>query len=190
MKSEFKAEFVVSAGAPDQYPRDGLPEIALIGRSNVGKSSLINTVTGVKGLARTSTEPGRTRRLNFFRVGGIYYLVDLPGFGFARVSKEEKARWGQMVEEYLLSRPNLAGAIQLIDLRRRVEEDDLQFKDWFSPRGVPLLLVATKADKLPKAQRLAAEREITAAFGVAPVLFSARTGEGREFVRRWLVLQT
>ncbi|MGE5578275.1 MAG: ribosome biogenesis GTP-binding protein YihA/YsxC [Syntrophothermus sp.] len=188
MTAHLEAEFVTSASAPDQYPRDGLPEIALAGRSNVGKSSLINAVTGMK-LAKTSTEPGRTRRLNFYRVAGDFYLVDLPGYGFAKVSKEEKARWGQMVEEYLLRRPNLVGVIHLVDLRRPVQGDDLQLRDWLALREVPILLVATKADKLSKGQKIRADREISVEFGAAPVLFSARTGEGREQVRHWLILQ-
>ncbi|HLG14523.1 MAG TPA: ribosome biogenesis GTP-binding protein YihA/YsxC [Blastocatellia bacterium] len=142
------AEFIKSATDPRHYPRDGRPEIAFIGRSNVGKSSLINSLLGVRGLARTSSTPGRTQVINFFLINDAFYFVDLPGYGYARAPSEVKKQWGPMVEKYLATRPNLMLSIAITDSRHEPSKLDLQMKEWLQSRGKPFIIVATKADKL------------------------------------------
>src|SRR5215467_8709615 len=146
------ATFVKSATSPEHYPRDGRAEIAFIGRSNVGKSSLINSLLGTKGLARTSSTPGRTQLINFFLINGAFYFVDLPGYGYARVPSEIKREWGPMIEKYLASRPNLVLSIVITDSRHEPSKLDLLMKEWLMQRGLPFVIVATKADKLSSNQ--------------------------------------
>ena len=146
------ANFVKSATSPEHYPRDGRPEIAFMGRSNVGKSSLINSLLGVKGLARTSSTPGRTQLINFFLIGEAFYFVDLPGYGYARVPSDIKKLWGPMVEKYLATRPNLMLSILITDSRHGPTNLDLQMREWLESRGKPFIIVATKADKLSSNQ--------------------------------------
>jgi GTP-binding protein len=142
------ATFIKSATSPEHYPRDGRPEIAFIGRSNVGTSSLINSLLGVKGLARTSNTPGRTQLINFFLINDAFYFVDLPGYGYARVPSEIKKDWGPMVEKYLATRPNLVLSIHITDSRHEPTQLDLLMREWLESRGKPIVIVATKADKL------------------------------------------
>src|SRR5262250_1603041 len=142
------AKFVKSATSPEHYPRDGRPEIAFLGRSNVGKSSLINSLLGVRGLARTSSTPGRTQLINFFLINDAFYLVDLPGYGYARVPSEVKREWGPMVEKYLARRPNLVLSVLITDSRHKPTELDLQMIDWLRAKNRPFVIAATKADKL------------------------------------------
>src|SRR5258708_11376229 len=142
------ATFVKSATSPEHYPRDGRPEIAVLGRSNVGKSSLINSLLGVRGLARTSSTPGRTQLINFFLVNDVFYFVDLPGYGYARAPAELRKEWGPMVEKYLAMRSNLVLCILITDSRRELTQLDLQMGDWLRTQGKPFIVVATKADKL------------------------------------------
>ncbi|HMG35383.1 MAG TPA: ribosome biogenesis GTP-binding protein YihA/YsxC [Blastocatellia bacterium] len=142
------AKFVKSATSPEQYPRDDRPEVAFIGRSNVGKSSLINSLLGTRGLARTSSTPGRTQLINFFLINDAFYLVDLPGYGYARVPSAVKREWGPMVEKYLASRPNLVLSVVITDSRHRPTELDLQMIDWLRAKNKPFVIAATKADKL------------------------------------------
>src|SRR4029079_6140882 len=142
------AEFVKSAFKPSHYTTDGLPEVSFLGRSNVGKSSLLNSLLQRRGLARTSNTPGRTHSINFFRVNDSFYFVDLPGCGFAKVSKKMRAGWGKMAEEYLAGRDELVLSIQLVDSRHEPSALDRQLNDWLLYHEKPHLVVATKADKL------------------------------------------
>jgi GTP-binding protein len=146
------ARFVKSATSPEHYPRDGRPEIAFLGRSNVGKSSLINSLLGVNGLARTSGTPGRTQLINFFLINDGFYFVDLPGYGYAKVPAAIRKEWGPMVEKYLASRPNLVLSVLITDSRRKPTELDQQMIEWLEARQKPFVIAATKADKLSSNQ--------------------------------------
>ena len=148
-----KAEIVMSAVSPKQYPDTYLPEIALAGRSNVGKSSFINTLLGRKNLARTSSQPGKTQTLNFYWINEDFYFVDVPGYGYAKVSKKERAKWGAMINEYLLQREELRAVVSLIDLRHEPTKEDVQMYDFLKYYELPVIVVATKADKVPKNKR-------------------------------------
>lgn len=179
-----KATFVKSASTPDGFPRPGPPEIAFAGRSNVGKSSLINTLTGVKGLAKTSSTPGRTRLLNFFAVtppsGPGVTFVDLPGFGYAKVPHEMRKGFGTLIDAYIETRDTLKLVIVIIDARRGPEDEELDMIPWLEEHGRRPLVVLTKADKLSKSQRgpaAAAARKVLA-LKRDPLLFSATTTEG------------
>ena len=147
------AEFVLSASGPEQFPREEYPEIAFLGRSNVGKSSLINALIGEKGLAFTSNKPGCTQAINFYRVGGSYYFVDLPGYGYARVSKDQTLQWKKLIESYLLERKVLELSVLVLDSRRGWMERDLDLKRWLEAHCKPYLVVATKVDKLNQSER-------------------------------------
>jgi GTP-binding protein len=172
-----QAEFVVSSGKPDAFPKDRLPEIAFLGRSNVGKSSLINALTGQKRLAFTSNTPGRTQTINFYRIGGALYFVDLPGYGYARVSPSLMAEWKSLIETYLQERETLKAACLILDARRGWMEKDLDLKRWLEDRGRPYLVVATKTDKLNRSGEERGLRAIREE-GVEPLPFSAVTGRG------------
>jgi len=179
------AEFVTSATEPAQFPADGLPEIAFAGRSNVGKSSLLNAFLGRKQLARVSRTPGRTRLLNFFRVtvsdGKGFLCVDLPGYGYAKVSKAVQEQWGPMIEGYLRDRRALRGVVLLTDVRRG-EEEEISLARWVREQGLGLIAVATKTDKLPYGQRAQAIRDLEALLSVPVIGCSATTGEGTDEV--------
>ena len=173
------ATFVKSATSPEHYPRDGRPEIAFMGRSNVGKSSLINSMLGAKGLARTSSTPGRTQLINFFLINDAFYFVDLPGYGYARVPRDVKKHWGPMVEKYLATRPELVLSIVITDSRHEPTELDLLMKEWLEARGKPFLIVATKADKLSSNQLRAKLSRASAVLGSGElVAYSAVTRSG------------
>ena len=150
-----KAEFALSAGRASQFPRDGRPQIAMSGRSNVGKSSLINTVLGRKKLARTSSEPGKTITVNFYDIDKKFYLVDLPGYGYAKRSESEKRVWSSLTNGYLTGDCAPSLVLQLVDLKVGPTGDDCMMFDWLDKSGIPYVIVATKADKLNK-QRLSA----------------------------------
>ncbi|HEV2762209.1 MAG TPA: ribosome biogenesis GTP-binding protein YihA/YsxC [Pyrinomonadaceae bacterium] len=178
------AEFVKSAFEAAQWPAGGLPEIAFLGRSNVGKSSLINSLLGVKGLARTSSTPGRTQALNFFLVNRSFYFVDLPGYGFARVPKEVRESWGKIVGDYLAKREPLVLSIHIVDSRHEPTTLDLQLREWLTAHAKPLLTVATKSDKLSQNELQRNLRLARATLGAAGgtdevVAYSAVTGRGR-----------
>ncbi|MDR0267735.1 ribosome biogenesis GTP-binding protein YihA/YsxC [Paenibacillus sp.] len=147
-----QAEFVISAVGPDQYPVDALPEIALAGRSNVGKSSLINRMINRKNLARTSSTPGKTQHLNYYRINEELYFVDFPGYGYAKVSKTQRQVWGKMIERYLLERETLKMVLLIVDLRHPPTKDDVMMYDWLKHYDIPICVVATKADKIPKSR--------------------------------------
>lgn len=145
-----QSEFITSAVSPNQYPQDNRIEVAFVGRSNVGKSSLINSLTNRKKLAKVSGTPGKTRLINFFLINTSFYLVDLPGYGYAKVSKVEKAKWGNIIETYLLKRPQLKKVVLLVDCRHKPTGDDIMMYKWIKHYGYETVIVATKSDKLTK----------------------------------------
>jgi len=147
-----ESSFVISAVGPDQYPDDNLPEIAMAGRSNVGKSSLINMLINRKNLARTSSTPGKTQTINFYDIDEKFRFVDLPGYGYAKVSKTQKATWGKIMETYLNNRKNLLEVIQLVDLRHKPTEQDITMYKWILDCGFNGIVVATKHDKVKGSQ--------------------------------------
>jgi GTP-binding protein len=177
-------EFLGGMSSPRGWrPETTLPEIAFAGRSNVGKSSLINALLRRSKAARVSNTPGRTREINFFKVNDQFVLVDLPGYGYARISKERKAEWKPMIEGYLSASQNLRGIVQLLDVRHDPTKDDLQMLDFLAQVGVPTLVVMTKTDKLSKAQAQARVTAITASLGLEAeqvIAFSSVSGEGRD----------
>ena len=144
------ADILLSAANKSHYPQDDIPEVALAGRSNVGKSSFINTMLNRKNLARTSGKPGKTQLLNFFNIDDQLRFIDVPGYGYARVSKKEREKWGKMIEEYLTTRKNLKAVISLVDLRHEPSADDVQMYEFLKYYEIPVILVATKADKIPR----------------------------------------
>ena len=178
------SEFIISAVGPKQYPTSGLPEIALVGRSNVGKSSLLNTFWNRKNFARTSSRPGKTGQLNYYLVNQMWYFVDLPGYGFAQVSKDTKAQWSKMIEAYLKGRKELRAVIQLVDMRHPPSKDDKIMYEWLMAKGIPTLVVATKADKISRGQWPKHLAEIKQGLSLpdtdAILKFSAETGLGKD----------
>ncbi len=146
------SDYAVSAVREDQCPKDNVPEIALAGRSNVGKSSLINTLLKRKNLARTSSQPGKTQTLNFYIVNEEFYLVDVPGYGYAKVSQKQREAFGEMIQDYLETRPNLKGLIILVDARHEPTKDDIAMYDYAQYLNLPILVVCTKMDKIKKSQ--------------------------------------
>ena len=184
------AEFVISAVRPQQYPAEELPEFAFAGRSNVGKSSLINTLVSRRKLVQTSSTPGKTRLINFFRVNGALMFVDLPGYGYARVSEEERLKWRPMIEKYLSSRENLKAVVLILDIRRTPNEEDAQLLNWLARREIATVLVVTKTDKLSKTSQAKQLKIIAGALETDPeelVLFSAKSRQGRDVLWRTLV---
>lgn len=183
------AEFIKSSVSPEQFPADRLPEIAFVGRSNVGKSSLINSLLHRKKLAKVSKTPGKTRAVNFFTVRtsdpnlSLLSLVDLPGYGYAKVSKSMRAQWGPMIEQYLEQREALGAVIVLIEARVWMPQDVLTVQ-WVQSLGCGLILVLTKADKLRQSERAPSLAAVRSAFGLSPevpvLLYSAETHEGRD----------
>jgi GTP-binding protein len=185
-----KAQFVTSAVNPSQYPEESLPAVAMVGRSNVGKSSCINVLTRRKGLARTSGDPGKTRLINFYRINDVFYLVDLPGYGYARASKAEQKTWGPMMERFFAQYPALRCLIQLIDVRHAPTAQDKETFRWLMGFDIPLVIIATKVDKLGKSQvppRLKDIRKDLACPDTVPVLpFSAPKRQGAEDILSFL----
>lgn len=186
-----QAEIVISAVRKEQYPKDNLPEIALAGRSNVGKSSFINRMIGRKNLVRTSSKPGKTRTLNFYKINESFYFVDVPGYGYAKVSKQERMKWAQMMEEYFTARKDLRIVVQIIDVRHSPTEDDLQMYDYLKYYDIPALIIGTKFDKLKKNEQKRNIEMIKTKLNIDPhdpfIPFSAVTGEGR--IEAWKVLK-
>lgn len=205
------AEFVLSAARPTQFPTDGLPELALVGRSNVGKSSLINRLLARQKLARTSSHPGATRTLNYYRIYpggapraatadawravGAFYLVDCPGYGYAKVSQSEREAWGRLIEGYLSGRETLRAVLQVVDLRHPPSVDDQNMWNWLAHYDKKRLAVATKADKL---KRMEAERNLIVMrqqlqpFPAPDQLlaYSSETGQGRDALWNWILKAT
>ena len=183
------AEFVKSAFEPSHYTTDGLPEIAFLGRSNVGKSSVINSLLQRKGLARTSNTPGRTQSINFFLINESFYFVDLPGYGFAKVSKQMREGWGKMAEEYLGTRPQLVLCVQLVDSRHKPTALDIQLHDWLIFNGKHNVIAATKTDKLSNNQFQKSVKEVGNTLpGTEIIAYSSETGRGRDAL--WAVIQS
>ena len=175
------AEFVKSAFKQEHWTTDDLPEIAFLGRSNVGKSSLINSLLGRKGLARTSNTPGRTQSINFFLINESFYFADLPGYGYARVSKTMRADWGVMAEEYLSERENLVLLIQLIDSRHSPTLLDRQLQEWLVYHRKNHLIAATKADKLSNNKLNQSLKEIGKVLPESKIIaYSSQTGKGKD----------
>lgn len=177
------AKFVVSLDRLMSFPGQGMPEIAMAGKSNVGKSSLINSLTRNSKLARTSAEPGKTRLINFYSVNQELLLVDLPGYGFAKASKNEKQKWGDMIEGYLERSENLKHVLQLVDIRHDPTADDIMMVNYLRHYNIPFTVVATKADKLSKAQRSRSIPVICRKLVVQPweiIQYSSEDGTGRD----------
>lgn len=181
-----KAEIEISAVSKAQYPRTNLPEIALAGRSNVGKSSFINRIIGRKNLVRTSSKPGKTRTLNFYTINDSFYFVDVPGYGYAKVSKKEREKWGRMMEEYFETRNELRLIVLIVDIRHQPTKEDIQMYDYVNYLELPLLVIATKLDKLPKNKRQTHLQQVKKAFSqeedVVVIPFSAETSENKDVV--------
>ncbi|QNK60010.1 MULTISPECIES: ribosome biogenesis GTP-binding protein YihA/YsxC [Paenibacillus] len=178
------SQFIISAVKPHQYPEDALPEIALAGRSNVGKSSLINKMIMRKNLARTSSQPGKTQQLNYYRVNDMVYFVDFPGYGYAKVSKTQREQFGEMIETYLREREPLKLQLLVIDIRHEPSKDDVLMYQWLKHYEIPTCIVATKADKIPRSKWDKHIKMIKTALEADPrdsvVLFSSETGLGRD----------
>ncbi|MEK4255172.1 ribosome biogenesis GTP-binding protein YihA/YsxC [Ureibacillus sp. FSL K6-2830] len=185
------AEMVISAVRPEQYPDDGLPEFALAGRSNVGKSSFINKMINRKSLARTSSKPGKTQTLNFYKIENQLFFVDVPGYGYAKVSKKEREAWGKMIEKYLTGRSVLQAVILIVDLRHPPTADDQMMYDFLKHYNIPAIVVATKADKIPRGKwdkhKKVVRETLEMEKGDPIILFSAETGVGVE--ETWTEIQ-
>jgi GTP-binding protein len=174
-----QADFVISAVSERDFPREGIPEIVFAGRSNVGKSSLINRLTGRKNLARTSSTPGKTQSINFYRIDGSFFFVDLPGFGYAKAGKTAVLEWKQLIEHYFRTRPAIVLAIQLVDARMPPTKQDLQLAAWLEKLNIPRMIVGTKSDKLSNNRKGVQLHIISESFGgESVVLSSAETGTG------------
>ena len=179
------AEFVTSATKPAQYPPEGLAEIAFAGRSNVGKSSLINTLVNRKRLVKTSSTPGRTQLINFFDINNNLTFVDLPGYGYARVPAAVRKKWGPMIETYLSTRKTLSGVVIIMDIRRLPREEEQNLIGWLAHFSIAGIWVITKTDKLSKTKIVKQQDAIVRALGVKKedvILFSAKTRRGRDAV--------
>ncbi len=179
------AEFVISAARPEQFPKAPTPEIAFAGRSNVGKSSLLNSIVGRKALAKTSATPGKTQQINFFRINDRFHFVDLPGYGYAKVSKTEREAWVRLIESYLSGRDQLRLVVALSDIRHETPQLDLDLFQWLDSIGRPFLVVLTKYDKVSAIQAEARVQEVTellqrypACIGVIP--YSSQTRHNRD----------
>lgn len=184
-------EMVISAVRPDQYPEDGLPEFALAGRSNVGKSSFINRMIGRKALARISSKPGKTQTLNFYKIEEQLFFVDVPGYGYAKVSKTEREAWGKMIERYFTGRQELKAVIQIIDLRHPPTADDRMMYDFLKHYNIPCIIIATKADKIPKGKWDKHKKIVKETLEMEKsdplIVFSSETGLG--FEEAWKTIE-
>jgi GTP-binding protein len=185
------SEIVISAVKPDQYPAVDLPEIALAGRSNVGKSSFINKMLARKGLARISSKPGKTQTLNFYIINEVLHFVDVPGYGYAKVSKKEREAWGKMIETYITTREQLRAVVLLIDVRHPPSKDDVLMYGFLKHYDIPTIIVATKADKIPKGKWQKHVKVIKDTLNMEKsdsfVLFSSETGQGKD--EAWKIIQ-
>jgi len=179
-----QAEIVMSAVKPEQYPADGFPEFALAGRSNVGKSSFINKMINRKGLARTSSKPGKTQTLNFYKLNEQLFFVDVPGYGYAKVSKSEREAWGKMIETYITTREPLRAMLLIIDLRHKPSVDDVMMYDFLKHYEIPCIIIATKADKIPKGKWQKHLKVVKDTLNIIEsdevILFSSETGLGKD----------
>lgn len=184
------AEFYSACVLPSQFPEGNRPEIAFVGRSNVGKSSLINKLLNRSNLARTSSQPGKTRALNYYLINDSFFFVDLPGYGYAKVSKAERQKWGTLIEGFLKNRKQLILVIQLIDVRHKPTQDDCLMMDWFEYHKTPVVVAATKSDKLSRSQLLKNVSALKGFFNYENLMvlpFSAVTGQGVDEL--WSVIE-
>jgi GTP-binding protein len=174
-----QTEFILSAVSEVDFPAQGIPEVVFAGRSNVGKSSLINRLAGNSKLARTSSTPGKTQSINFYRLNDSFFFVDLPGYGYAKAGKSAVQQWKRLIDQYFRNRESVALAVQIIDSRMPPTQSDLQLAEWLERLNIPYMLVATKSDKLSRNQQREQSRIISNSFGGQPVVMSsAKTGEG------------
>ena len=180
----YSSDYVTSAVKPSQWPTDGLPEIALAGRSNVGKSSLINTLLNRKNLARTSQRPGKTQTLNYYLINKAFYFVDVPGYGYAQVSKSEREAWARMLETYFSENKELRGVVQLVDFRHAPSADDVQMYEFLKYYQIPTIIVATKSDKISKGNHQKHIKMIKTTLQIEKgdplVIFSSFKGTGKD----------
>jgi len=178
-----KAEIIISAVEEKQYPDDNLPEIVLLGRSNVGKSSFVNTLIERRNLARTSSQPGKTQTMNFYQINDVFRFVDMPGYGYAKTSKTEREKWGRMIEEYLRRRENIAMICLLIDSRHEPSEDDHLMYEWLTYYGLNPVIIVTKGDKLSKTNQKKSLAQIAKSLNLRNardvILFSTETKLGK-----------
>lgn len=185
------SDIVISAVKPEQYPKAPMPEFALAGRSNVGKSSFINKMINRKNLARTSSKPGKTQTLNFFIINDMLHFVDVPGYGYAKAPKTERDSWGKMIETYLSTREQLKAVIMIVDLRHAPSKDDVAMYEYFKHHDLPCVVVATKSDKIPKGKwqkHLKVVREtLQMDKSDELLLFSSETGQGKD--QAWGVIK-
>ncbi|WP_125547400.1 ribosome biogenesis GTP-binding protein YihA/YsxC [Levilactobacillus lindianensis] len=183
-------ELVMSAVDPAQYPTTGYPEIAFVGRSNVGKSSLTNVLINRRSYARTSSQPGKTQTLNFYNVEDQLYFVDVPGYGYAKVSKAAREKWGHMIETYLTQRDQLRGVVSLVDARHEPTEADVQMYQWLAYYGLPTLIVATKSDKIARGKWNQTVSQIKKSLNLPNtdniVMFSAPKKIGQDAIWQWI----
>jgi len=184
-------EMVISAVRPEQYPEDGLPEFALAGRSNVGKSSFINRMIGRKALARISSKPGKTQTLNFYKIEEQLFFVDVPGYGYAKVSKTEREAWGKMIERYITARSVLRAVVLIVDLRHPPTTDDCMMYDFLKHYNIPCIVIATKADKIPKGKwdqhKKVVKQKLDMDASDSLIVFSSEKGLG--FEEAWEVIE-
>lgn len=185
------AEILISGVSTEHYPKDRLPEIALAGRSNVGKSSFINRMIQRKSLVRTSSKPGKTQTLNFYKINEAFYFVDVPGYGYAKVPQKERDKWGKMMEEYFQTRENLKVVVLITDIRHKPTKDDLQMYEYLKYLKIPVLIIATKLDKIAKNKQGSYLKRTKEIFNFDPnddiVAFSSESGEGKDAA--WNVLK-
>ncbi|MBY6051010.1 ribosome biogenesis GTP-binding protein YihA/YsxC [Cytobacillus firmus] len=186
------SEIVISAVKPDQYPESDLPEFALAGRSNVGKSSFINKMLNRRGLARISSKPGKTQTLNFYLINEILHFVDVPGYGYAKVSKKEREAWGKMIETYLTNREQLKAVVLIVDLRHPPTSDDIMMYNFLKHYEIPCVVIATKADKIPKSKWQKHMKITKETLDIDPndqiIMFSSETGYGKD--QAWSALKS
>ncbi|MBD8026846.1 YihA family ribosome biogenesis GTP-binding protein [Ureibacillus sp. Re31] len=184
-------EMVISAVKPEQYPEDGLPEFALAGRSNVGKSSFINKMIGRKALARISSKPGKTQTLNFYKIEEQLFFVDVPGYGYAKVSKKEREAWGKMIERYITARSVLRAVVLIVDLRHSPTQDDVMMYDFLKYYNIPAIVIATKADKIKKGNWDKHKKVVRETLDMDKndplIVFSSETGLG--FEQAWAEIE-
>ena len=177
-------EMIMSAVRPDQYPTEGYPEFALAGRSNVGKSSFINKMIGRKSLARTSSKPGKTQTLNFYKIEEQVFFVDVPGYGYAKVSKSSRETWGKFIQQYMTEREPLRAVIQIVDLRHAPSAEDCAMYDFLVENNMPAIIIATKADKIPKGKWEKHKKVVRETLAMRPydalIVFSSEKGIGMD----------
>lgn len=185
-------EMIGSFVRPEQFPEDGLPEFALAGRSNVGKSSFINRMIGRKAMARISSKPGKTQQLNFYKIEEQLFFVDVPGYGYAKVSKAERAAWGKMIEKYFMSREPLKAVVLIVDLRHSPTADDRMMYDFLKHYNIPVIVIATKADKIPKGKWDKHKKIVKETLDMDPsdplLVFSSEKGLG--FEQAWQEIES